>query len=453
MRKKNSILILLVVLLCLFCVNTNTKATEFNEGNESYYNGICNGYISADSANRKVCEEYKQYLVNKKNTAQQRLEQLKAEVAASASKLEAIEAKSKEISARMENIHANIAAAENDLMKITEGLELVEKSIVEKTEAAQKRKQMILDRIPQLAIKANTNQYIDFIMGATSLVDLIQRSTSIDTFTKYDKDMIETYQKELEILKEEEKEQVRLKEQMEVYKAELELQEQELQTAYELNQVLANAYHEQYEEDMTKKTEAERLVQVANAAANKIVFTGSITSSGYMSDPIPGVYHSANTWAYPGGGLHRGLDKAAPIGTPIYAPANGIVLSARTGVNSSGGGYLGNMSGYPAGGGNTLHILVEANGQVYGVTFAHMSQMIISDKTQIVQGQLIGYTGNTGNSTGPHCHIEVFKLNMSFQQALNYWNTYFDWAWGCSWNYGPSCSSAGCRIRPESLGW
>ena len=110
------------------------------------------------------------------------------------------------------------------------------------------------------------------------------------------------------------------------------------------------------------------------------------------------------------------------------------------------------MSGYPAGGGNTLHILVEANGQVYGVTFAHMSQMIISDKTQIVQGQLIGYTGNTGNSTGPHCHIEVFKLNMSFQQALNYWNTYFDWAWGCSWNYGPSCSSAGCRIRPESLG-
>lgn len=450
--KRKLLLLLLTVLLCVFTFSVKTDASEF-EGKEDYYNGICNGYIAPDSENRAVCEKYKQYLTDKKNNANEYLQGIKNEISAVGSDLAAIQKKSKQIAARMESIYAEFETSQAQIKSIEDGVKLVEKSIVEKTEAAEKRKQLILDRIPALAVKANTNQYIDFIMGASDLVDLIQRSSSIETFTKYDKEMITSYQEEIKLLEAEHEEQIRLKDQLVAYQEDLKLQEEELKVMYEANQQLASSYHAQQEDLMAKKTEAERLVQAANASANRITFTEPITGSSGMASPIPSGYTSAGTWAYPGGALHRGLDKAVPIGTAIYAPANGVVLSARTGVNSSGGGYLGNMAGYPYGGGNTLHILVEAGGQVYGVTFAHMSPMIISSGTRISQGQLIGYTGNTGNSTGPHCHIEVYKLNMDFEKALNYWNTNFDWAWGCSWNAGASCSSAGCRIRPESLGW
>ena len=52
-----------------------------------------------------------------------------------------------------------------------------------------------------LQIKANTNQYVNYIMGAESLVDMIQRATSIETFTSYDKNLIEELNKEIKKLK------------------------------------------------------------------------------------------------------------------------------------------------------------------------------------------------------------------------------------------------------------
>lgn len=455
MKNRKFIVLILTLLLLIFSLNINTtKATDFS-GKENYYNSICNGYIAEDSPNRQVCMEYQQYLKNQANNASQILAGLKNQIASVGNDLDAIEATSKEISAQMENLYAQIESINTTIDEIQVGIQTVELSIEEKTEAAEKRKQMILDRIPALAVKANTNQYIDFIMGASDLVDLIQRSSSIETFTKYDKEMIETYQKELEALEAEKEEQERLVEQQKVQLEVLEAQETTLLELYNENQKLAEAYHAQQEALIAQKNEAERAAQAANAAANKIVFTGSVASSGYLMSPIQSGYTSAGTWAYPGGTVHRGLDKACPVGTPIYAPANGVILCAKTGVNADEGGSLGDMSGYPYGGGNTLHILVESNGQVYGITFAHMSRMIkgVYDGKPITQGELIGLTGNTGNSTGPHCHIEVYQLNMSFQEAINYWNTNYDWVWGCGWNTTAYCSSAGCRIRPESLGW
>lgn len=452
LRMKKVILSVLSVMILVFGLSLNTKATEF-EGKEDYYNGICNGYIALNSPNRKVCEEYKQYLVNKKNTASQRLEQIKADIAASAAKLSSMQAISRELSAKMEGIYAELERSEAQIASISDGILKAEDSIIQKQEASEKRKQIILDRIPDLAVKANTNQYIDFIMGASDLVELIQRSSSIEAFTKYDKEMIETYQKELKELKAEREEQFRLKEQLEVYQEDLKLQEEELEFLYEENKILLAAYEQQHEAEMAKKIEAERQMQIANAAANRINFNEPMVGSSGMIDPLPWAYKSAGTWAYPSGGLHRGIDKATGIGTQVLAPANGIVLSATTYVNSSGGGYLGNNAGYPYGGGNTLHILVEAGGQVYGVSFMHLSPMVVSKGQRFSQGQVIALTGNTGNSTGPHCHIEVYRLDMSFQEALNYWNRNFDWAWGCGWSSGAACSGVGCRIRPESLGW
>jgi len=88
--------------------------------------------------------------------------------------------------------------------------------------------------------------------------------------------------------------------------------------------------------------------------------------------------------------LHTGLDIAAPIGTPIIAPADGHVIFA----------------GYHTAYGN---LIVVDHG--YGLTskYAHTSRMLVAVGERVQRGDLIARVGNTGRSTGPHLHFEVIK--------------------------------------------
>lgn len=106
-----------------------------------------------------------------------------------------------------------------------------------------------------------------------------------------------------------------------------------------------------------------------------------ITSGyGYRRHPIRGYSH-----------LHRGIDFAGPIGTPVYAAGTGEIVRLR----------------FTRGYGNHL-VIRHRNG--YQTLYAHMNGFArgIGYGQSVEQGQLIGYLGNTGVSTGPHLHYEVY---------------------------------------------
>ena len=88
--------------------------------------------------------------------------------------------------------------------------------------------------------------------------------------------------------------------------------------------------------------------------------------------------------------MHQGVDLAAPLGTPIVSAAEGIVRFA--GVH---GGY-GNFVQVQHGGG-------------MGTGYGHMSGIVVRVGDVVQQGELLGYVGSTGLSTGPHCHFEVYR--------------------------------------------
>lgn len=92
--------------------------------------------------------------------------------------------------------------------------------------------------------------------------------------------------------------------------------------------------------------------------------------------------------------MHKGTDFAAPTGTPIYAAGNGVIKSY--GANGSFGNYA---------------KIEHANG--YTTAYAHMSRYAKGLKrgSHVRQGQVIGYVGTTGRSTGPHLHYEVYIHN------------------------------------------
>ena len=128
--------------------------------------------------------------------------------------------------------------------------------------------------------------------------------------------------------------------------------------------------------------------------------TKFITGSGQFIWPVPN-YRYCSRWY---GGRHRGVDICAPAGTPIYASAGGTITKA--GYNKAGAG-----TGYG-------YSVIINHGGGYSTVYAHCLSLTVSAGQTVKQGQLIGYVGSTGRSTGNHCHFEI-RLNGSYIPPQN----------------------------------
>ncbi|MDF2381597.1 M23 family metallopeptidase [Nostoc ellipsosporum NOK] len=114
---------------------------------------------------------------------------------------------------------------------------------------------------------------------------------------------------------------------------------------------------------------------------------------GYRIDPV-----------YKTPKMHAGLDFAAPQGTPIYATANGTVSLA----GNAGNGY-----------GN--HVIIN-HGYGYETLYGHMVRVKARVGQQVKRGEVIGWVGSTGKSTGPHCHYEVHKNGNKIDPVYFFYN-------------------------------
>ena len=123
---------------------------------------------------------------------------------------------------------------------------------------------------------------------------------------------------------------------------------------------------------------------VATQARDALLPKGTPLSEGFIgsgygmrTDPITGQL-----------AMHSGVDFAAPVGTPIFAAAGGVVVAAEL----------------EAAFGNAVEI---DHGQGTSTLYAHMSRLNVKAGDLVRKGQMIGYVGTTGRSTGPHLHFEV----------------------------------------------
>ena len=128
-----------------------------------------------------------------------------------------------------------------------------------------------------------------------------------------------------------------------------------------------------------------------------------ITGSGQFIWPVPG-YRNCSRWY---GGSHKGVDICAAAGTPIYASAGGTVTKA--GYNKAGAG-----TGYG-------YSIIINHGNGYTTVYAHCLSLVVHAGQTVKQGQLIGYVGSTGRSSGNHCHFEI-RRNGSYIAPQNVFN-------------------------------
>ena len=121
--------------------------------------------------------------------------------------------------------------------------------------------------------------------------------------------------------------------------------------------------------------------------------THQVTSSfGYRMHPI-----------YKTPKFHAGMDFTGTVGTPIYATGNGVVIESKF------------DKGYGR------HVVID-HGFSYKTLYAHMDKILAKKGQKIKRGDVIGYLGNTGLSTGPHLHYEVRKNNKPIDPINFYFN-------------------------------
>jgi murein DD-endopeptidase MepM/ murein hydrolase activator NlpD len=111
----------------------------------------------------------------------------------------------------------------------------------------------------------------------------------------------------------------------------------------------------------------------------------TVSTSGYFTNPAPGAYLTQGIHGY------NAVDLGAPVGTPIYAAAAGSVITSKEG--GWNGGY------------GSMIIISHNNGTQ--TLYSHMSQNNVAAGQKVAKGELIGYMGSTGKSTGSHLHFEV----------------------------------------------
>lgn len=456
-RKKIELSILALALFVGYAISNsaNVKANEF-EGNEAYWTSYCSGYIS-DANKRNKCNEYSVYIQNKINDSRNTANNISGSIDKVKSDLSNLREVSQQAQQQIEAKEEELEVIQAALITAQDGIAEVEAVISEKEEKIDKRKDIIKERMVSMQARVNTNQFIDYIMGATDLVDMIQRSNSVESFTRNDKEQIKLLNQEKKELETEKEEKKRIEDELIRQREYSLVVEAELQFAKDENDKLIETYE-------TKVAELLKAQNEANAAANTLALlkpsfsvndgsgnanVGDVNSNGWYAP----IQYSYITRGVDNEG-HRGVDYAAGMGTPIHAPADCYVVFASNGYPNKG--WLGNMIGVPAGGGNSVRIIFSVNGETFAMNFHHMQNnvpaMAYNGTGQVVaQGTVLGYVGSSGNSSGPHAHVELFRLNQTVQQAVSTWYATADWQSSCGWGlYTPAYGSYGTRVDPRA---
>ncbi|NCT92793.1 MAG: M23 family metallopeptidase [Chitinophagaceae bacterium] len=162
------------------------------------------------------------------------------------------------------------------------------------------------------------------------------------------------------------------------------------------NLALRMAYQDKSFNDITNMVKNKEQLLAAIPAIQPVSnknLTRIASGYGYRIDPI-----------YKDRRAHRGLDFTAPMGTPIYATADGVVTDA--GFNTGG---FGNR-------------VVINHGYGFETLYGHMYRIKARVGQKVKRGEVIGYVGNTGKSSGAHCHYEVHRKGIPVDPIYYFYN-------------------------------
>ena len=368
---------------------------------------------------------------SQKNELNQKIQETKDNLNEVNSQKEESQNKVNNLSSQIDSYESQINSLKNEIETKTNEVNELQKKLDE-LEAEREKNQSLLDERLVTLYESGEVSYLDMLLSSTDLTEFISSYYMIETLTAADKELIQNLENDKkEIADTQEKVNSSLNE-IETKKSELETVQQQLSDAKDEEQTKVDKLTEQshdlesdveeYEKKMKELDAKEKAQEAAlqkkyeeaKKKAEQNASSGS-SSSGSGSSSAAGSTVSSKgfirpvktgsitaTMYYSSGKYHGAVDFGVSVGTPVYAAADGIVVTSTWGGSDSYGYYI-KIKHY-----NGLYTL-----------YAHGSSLVVSVGQEVKQGQLIMYSGNTGNSTGPHLHFEVRVSPGGYSNRVN----------------------------------
>lgn len=409
MKKKSVIVIALVIFLSSNPIKANSDFSK----NEAKYQKLCRKR-SSYRANKATCQAFEQYLKNQSDASDQAAKSIKDQIASTKDDIQGL----------MDLIKENGILIEKKKQEVTKIKDNIKETQVEITQLEDD----IIDRLALMQEMSDENFLVDFLMSATSLEDFLTKMDGVNAINESNNDVVNDLNY--------------AKKQLNNKKDKLNKEKDKLDESTKEQNIMLTEYRSK-EAELFIKLEAEhKKNSIYNTQLNNLNLDDLNSSVGVSKGWLNPVKHATVTsiaWYYPadfGGGWHPGIDLASSDGSygmPILAPANGVVLA----------------TGFGMGYGNYMITAHQMGNDTYTFIYGHMNKP--GWGSQIKQGQQIGAMGSTGNSSGPHLHLEIFKhKSKSLKQVINTYKSTGDLYFGLGYGSTGSCGSV-CRLKPHEF--
>lgn len=349
-----------------------------------------------------------------------------------------------ELNSQIAEYESQIGDLEYKINDLNTQIEDAQNKINEK-QANYDKQQELLEKRLVATYEAGETSFLDVLLSSRSLTDLISNYYYVSQIAEADislmdkienekkeieqaKTSLETNKKELDSSKaEKQSKSVQLqtaKNEKSKYVSQLSQEEQELQAEIDEltrdNQQILNdiriaqeKYKKQLEELANKKPSTGGSSSSSGSGSTGGGSTSGTSNPGGFIRPVNGGTVTCNG-RYSSGKFHGAIDYGINVGTPVYAAADGVVLTTKNMTTSYG-----------------THVVIQhANGLQTWYAHGTPGTICVSPGQTVSQGQMIMKSGNSGNSQGPHLHFEVRKAPYTYSYSAN--------------NYGDDC-----RVDPN----
>ena len=361
--------------------------------------------IDSDKLNKDIAN-----LKQQASAIQSEINKLKAEKADQGAVLAAIRKKIANTQAQIERCNQEIASINAIISANKAEIKAKEAEIEADKKAFKKRIRAIY--------MSNSDSSVQILMGAENFADFLQLSQLTASVSSHDKRLMEDLKAEIEVLNQKNAENEALLNQQVSIKSTIDEQQKELETQENDAAAIYNdiAYKQANQQDNLDDINAEvkKLQKQLEDSIKNASYKTFINPNTGLQWPVSGIFTVSSHFGLRWGRNHNGMDIAnggGIAGQPIRAIADGYVTlvdnrcthNYKKQGNCCGNGY-GNYC-------TVNHGSLNINGSSanYVAYYAHASKIIVSNGQYVKQGQVLGYVGTTGWSTGYHLHFGILR--------------------------------------------
>lgn len=396
-------LLILLGLVVLFASSNVSAAPNFDK-NYKYYETICSKR-STYELNKTVCDQFEKYKYDNDDS------------------LKKIDKSMKDSNLDADKLAKLLQKSENLISKKEEQVARNQKLLQKSNSKIAKIEEQVSSRIAAMQEINNQNQTIDFLFGAKSLTEFLTRMDGLEILNDSNFSMV----KKLEDTK------------SNIVQAQKYLTDDltKLKRSKKTQNKMLREFIRKETKLYDQLNKGKAIGSIFNDKIDSINWKKQTDKNKGWGMPIKHGIVTATSWYYPasfGGGWHPGADLAAPLRTPIMAPADGAVLAtAQTG------------SGY----GKHVVTIHKKGDYVYTILYAHM--MGWSNASAVKRGTPVGFIGLTGSTTGPHVHVEILRHNTSDVNAvISEFKKHNDYWFGLGYSSKGDCNKV-CRLKPHQV--